>query len=351
MNYIPKRLLILLVIVVVLSIISNDRANSQVINRISPDSFAIIILPDTQFYSKRYFDTYYRQTQWIADNKGKLNIRFAIHLGDITHNNTHEQWYVADEAHRTLDQTSVAYSMVPGNHDMPKTGTGKDRVRNTSKYNKYFGPSRFKGKKWYGGHMGNTNDNNFTFFEWKNYKFMDVSLEFAPTDEALTWANKLMEQYKDRRVIVVTHCYQKSCKVGRTGCGGHKKNCATKYNLKGNGGDTVWEDLISNHRNIFMVLSGHVADVEHITRESDAGNEVHEILTNYQRERSDEDDKRSGNGWLRVLQFDPNENKIHVGSFSVDGVKRFNQTHRYNKDPTHPDHTYSFHYDMNTQVP
>ena len=353
-NYICRiyrRLFILLSIAVVLSIISCVKAKPRFINKIAPDSFAVVILPDTQFYSKRYPDIYYKQTQWIADNKDKLNIKFTIHLGDITHNNTHDQWKVADKAHRILDKVNVAYSMVPGNHDMPKTGTGVDRLRDTSKYNKYFGPGRFKGEKWYGGHLGNTNDNNYTFFEWKNLKFMAVSLEYAPTDEALTWANELIEQYKDRRVIVITHCYQKMHKVGKTRGGGHKKNCATKYDLEGNGGDAVWEDLISNHRNIFIVLSGHVTDVEHITRKSNAGNEVHEILTDYQRERSDDDDKMSGNGWLRILQFDPNENKIHVSSLSVDGMKIFYETERYNKDPAHPDHTYSFHYDMNTPVP
>ncbi|MFC1817392.1 metallophosphoesterase, partial [Thermodesulfobacteriota bacterium] len=302
------------------------------------------------FYSKRYPFTYYRQTQWIADNKDKLNIKFAIHLGDITHDNTHDQWKVADKAHRILDKVNVAYSMVPGNHDMPKTGTGDDRLRNTSKYNKYFGPGRFKGKAWYGGHMGTANDNNYAFFESANLKFMVVNLEYAPTDKALSWANKLIEQYKDRRVIVVTHCYLKICKVGKTGCGGHKKNCATAYNLEGNAGDVIWENLISIHGNIFMVLSGHVTDVEHIIRKSYAGNEVHEILTDYQRERSEEDDKMSGNGWLRILQFNPNENKIYVSSLSVDGVKRFYEAERYNKDPMHSDHIYSFDYAMDTPI-
>lgn len=344
-------LLISFSIVVVFSIISCVKAKPQLVNKISSDSFAIVLLPDTQFYSKRYPYTYYKQTLWIADNKDKLNIKFAIHLGDITHNNTHDQWKVADNAHRILDKADVAYSMVPGNHDMPKTGTGEDRKRDTSRYNKYFGPERYKGKAWYGGHMGTANDNNYAFFESANLKFMVVSLEYAPTVEALSWANKLIEQYKDRRVIVVTHCYQKMCKVGRTSCGGHKNDCATIYNLEGNGADTVWEDLISKHRNIFMVLSGHVTDVEHEILKGNAGNEVHEILTDYQRERSKEDYKRSGNGWLRILQFNPNENKIHVSSHSVDGLKRFYEIMRYDEDPAHPDHKYSFHYDMNTPFP
>jgi hypothetical protein len=359
MNYtrtIKHGLLIFLFIAVVLSIISCVKTKPQLIARQTSDIFAVILLPDTQFYSKRYPETYYRQTQWIFDHRDKLNVKFVIHLGDITHNNIHEQWEVADKAHRVLDKANIAYSMVPGNHEMPKIGTGEDRERNTTKYNKYFGPGRFSSKSWYGGHMGTTNDNNFTFFEWKNLKFMVVSLEFAPRDEALEWANKVIEQYKERRVIVVTHCYLDMCEAGNTGCGRYRNDCSIAYNLEGNGGDTIWEKLVSKHKNIFMVLSGHVTDVEHIIRKGGAGNDVHEILTDYQNERSKQNPytkkgKRSGNGWLRILQFNPNENKIHVSSRSVDGVKRFYETERYNKDPAHPDHTYSFHYDMNTPVP
>ena len=146
------------------------------------------------------------------------------------------------------------------------------------------------------------------------------------------------------------------CEAGNTGCGRYRNDCSIAYNLEGNGGDTIWEKLVSKHKNIFMVLSGHVTDDEHITRKGGGGNDVHEILTDYQNERSKQNPytkkgKKSGNGWLRILQFNPNENKIHVSSRSVDGVKRFYETERYNKDPSHSDHTYSFHYVMNTSVP
>jgi hypothetical protein len=359
MNYmrrINRGLFILLSIAIVLGTVRYVNAESSIINKLSPDSFAVVILPDTQYYSKRYPDTYYKQARWIVDNQSTLNIKFAIHLGDITDDNWREQWEVADKAHRILDKANVPYSMTHGTHDMSQTSTGV--LRDTSTYNKYFGPARFKGKKWYGGHMGATNDNNYTFFEAAGLKFLVVSLEYAPRDEALAWANELIEQYEDRRVIVVTHCYQEMSKVGETGGGGHLNNCATEFNLEGNGGDTVWEKLISKRKNIFMVLSGHVNDVEHEIRTGDSGCEVHEILTDYQAEMSEIHKKKgktkmekSGNGWLRILQFDPKENKIHVSSFSVDGMKRFYETERYNTDPAHLDHTYSFHYDMNTPAP
>jgi len=239
-------------------------------------------------------------------------------LGDITRNNTPEQWRIADRAHKILDKAGIPYSVIPGNHDMPKEGDG--RVRDTTNYNLYFGPHRFKKKKWYGGHMGLKNDNNFNFFKHGSLRFMVVCLEFAPTVKALDWANHLVNQYKDRRVIIVTHCYQAKSLAGEAGAGGYKTNCAIRCNIEGSGGDVVWEKLVSRHENIFMVLSGHVSDVEHKTRNGVAGNTVHEILTDFQSERpgGDEELKKSGNGWLRILKFVPAENKIYVNPYSVE---------------------------------
>ena len=110
MNYtrtIKHGLLIFLFIAVVLSIISCVKTKPQLIARQTSDIFAVILLPDTQFYSKGYPETYYRQTQWTVDHRDELNIKFVIHLGDITHNNTHEQWKVADKAHMILDKANI----------------------------------------------------------------------------------------------------------------------------------------------------------------------------------------------------------------------------------------------------
>ncbi len=309
-----------------------------------PAFFTIILLPDTQYYSKTYHETYYKQTQWIADHGDELNIKFVIHLGDITHDNTPEQWQVADKAHKILDESGIPYSMIPGNHDMPQEGEA--RVRDTANYNLYFGPNRFKGKKWYGGHLGSTNDNNYNFFEHEEFKFMIVCLEFAPRLKTLDWANHLISQHKHRSVIVVTHCYQAKRLVDEARGEGHQIDCAIRYDIEGSGGDIVWEKLVSRHKNIFMVLSGHRSDVEHNIRQGVEGNPVHEILTDYQNERPGGNlkMKKSGNGWLRMLKFVPGENKIYVSPYSVEKEKRYYMTSMYSEDPGHSDHTYSFSY-------
>jgi len=48
---------------------------------------------------------------------------------------------------------------------MGEPEAGDNLERDTTRFSDYCGPDRFKGKKWYGGHMGMTNDSNYNFFE------------------------------------------------------------------------------------------------------------------------------------------------------------------------------------------
>ena len=161
---------------------------------------------------------------------------------------------------------------------------------------------RFAGRKWYGGHMGDNNDNNYCFFEASGMKFMILNLEFAPRDETLDWAAGITERYPDHRVIVATHCYMRP-KARDTGC-------ATSYNIAGNSGEQMWQKFIRKQPNIFLVVSGHVLGVGLQTSINDAGGKVLEMLTDYQGLPN------GGDGWLRSLTFVPSENKIHVRTYS-----------------------------------
>ena len=78
----------------------------------SAESFSIIVLPDTQFYSESYPETYMAQTRWIRQRAEPDNVKFVIHLGDIVQNpDEPQEWEVADRAHRLLDGV-VPYSVL-----------------------------------------------------------------------------------------------------------------------------------------------------------------------------------------------------------------------------------------------
>ena len=285
-----------------------------------PD-FTVVLLPDTQNYSESYPDTYVSQTQWIKDRAKADNIKFVIHLGDIVqnYNNSEEEWKLADRAHKILDGV-VPYSVVPGNHDMEYVD--KKLLRNTRLYNKYFPPARFEKRPWYGGHMGDTNDSNYCFFEAAGMKFMVLSLEYAPRDKTLKWANEVVASHPQHRVIVATHCHMRP--------DGRDTQCGRSYGLADNSGQDVWDKFVRKHANIFMVVSGHVLGVGTQTSKNDAGRPVHEMLVDYQGLPN------GGDGWLKTLRFVPAENKIRVEAYSP-------LLKKYNKDPAH---TFTLDYRM-----
>ncbi|MFP6619064.1 MAG: metallophosphoesterase, partial [Pirellulaceae bacterium] len=256
---------------------------------VSKRPFTVVLLPDTQYYSELFPATYVTQTLWIRNRLLKDNIKFAIHLGDIVQNPTVKiEWDRANQAMAILDDV-VPYSVVPGNHDMVLT------QRDSRVYNMYFPPARFTTQKWYGGHMGKTNDNNYCFFEAAGMKFMVISLEFAPRDETLEWAASVAKLHSKHRVIVATHCYMRNEKRDTT--------CATDYQLKGNSGEQMWQKLIRKQPNIFLVVSGHVRGVGLRVSKNDAGGKVIQMLTDYQGLSN------GGDGWLRTLKFIPADNK------------------------------------------
>src|SRR5262245_20194500 len=101
----------------------------------SNEIFTVVLLPDTQFYSEKYPETYVAQTMWIRERVKADNIKFVVCLGDIVQNaHVEGEWKRADQAAHILDGV-VPYSAVPGNHDF----VVKEKVltRNSELYNKY----------------------------------------------------------------------------------------------------------------------------------------------------------------------------------------------------------------------
>jgi len=82
-----------------------------------PGLFTLIVLPDTQGYADvRHKETqkhwpsigdqrfcFFKQTEWIKENKKKRNIVMTVHVGDITQTQHDEEWDIADTAFKTID--------------------------------------------------------------------------------------------------------------------------------------------------------------------------------------------------------------------------------------------------------
>src|SRR5687768_5517330 len=60
--------------------------------------WTLVVLPDTQQYAERYPDIFLAQTRWIADQADALDIRYVLHVGDVTEWSTPGEWQLAERA-------------------------------------------------------------------------------------------------------------------------------------------------------------------------------------------------------------------------------------------------------------
>ncbi|WP_069187891.1 family 16 glycoside hydrolase [Sporosarcina globispora] len=280
----------------------------------SSSAFKIAVLPDTQNLAKDHPEIFRAQTQWIADNSEEQNIKFVVHEGDITNNNNIPQWEVAYDAMRTLDGV-VPYTVLPGNHDMGTGGSAN--TRDTTLFNTYFPVSDFSGTETFGGVYPaepDKYDNNYHTFNAGGTDWLVLSLEFGPRDPVLDWANEVVSSHPNHRVIVVTHSYMFSDETRQNT--GHSWN-AHNYGVASepggvNDGEEMWQKFVKLHSNISMVLNGHVLNDGQGRRVSvgDYGNKVYQMLSNYQMQAN------GGNGFIRLLEIDPEAGTIKATSYS-----------------------------------
>lgn len=259
--------------------------------------FTIVLLPDTQFYSQKFPKSYLAQTRWIKSTAPDMNTKFVIHVGDIVQTPQNEtEWQVADRAHKVLDG-HVPYSVLPGNHD---GAPGKLAL-----YNRYFGPRRFEDQPWYGGSVNPTNNAaNYCRFKAGGRQWMVLSLTYDPTPAELAWAREVVAAHPDDSVILATHAY------------------LLRKGKRGPRGRVIWDALVSRSPNIRMVVGGHIPGVAHGVSTREDGEEVLEILCDYQGLPN------GGNGWLQTMRFDPVAETIHVEAYSP-------LLDEYNHEPGH----------------
>ena len=80
----------------------------------SADGFTVLVLPDTQLYSKSYPHIFTIQTEWAVTQGAIL----VIHEGDIVDSATSiTQWNNANRSLSILNSHGVPYSVIAGNHD------------------------------------------------------------------------------------------------------------------------------------------------------------------------------------------------------------------------------------------
>src|SRR5688572_25877439 len=137
------------------------------------EHFTLVVLPDTQFYSKQRPHLFFSQTEWIRTNLAKENIVFVTQVGDIVHDHSKimPQWVTASNAMARLDGV-VPYGVAIGNHDYDSGGIKQGLA---TVWLQHFGPDRFKGRPWFGG--ASTNGlNSYQLFSGGGVDFIIIQL-------------------------------------------------------------------------------------------------------------------------------------------------------------------------------
>ena len=333
--------------------------------------FTVAMIPDTQNYvdyrhqkwSGFPFDAteqLYQQMRWVADNARSNggDIVFATHVGDVWQH--YSEWM--DPAHEArgfrwisnggsevamspkvhtrafeipasvqafqLIAGKLPFSIVPGNHDYdalwtdpahpPRPELKKDGVRHvgglTGFQSAFSDKSRFfMNQPWYvASHDGGAD--SAQIFTAGQCRFLHIGLQYQAPDASLEWAAEVIARYPGLPTIVATHDY-----LGRDGKRHMNSNpMQSRLDPTDNDPEMMWEEFVSRHDQIFLVLSGHVGGQGFSVDTNASGNPVYQMMADYQGRGQtviDAGAERTavGDGWLRLLRFDLDGDRPRIG--------------------------------------
>jgi Calcineurin-like phosphoesterase/PEP-CTERM motif len=291
---------------------------------ISPGSWTLAILPDTQIYAESYPAIFAAQTQFLADNKTNLNIQMVLQEGDITNHSTVAEWQVASNAFQTLDNAGVRYQLAQGNHDIGPSGNATVR---TSLFSTYFPTSRLAAQSTFGGVYPEADaanpgsflpNNNYSLFSAGGKDWISFDLEFGPRNEVIDWVDATLKANPDRQGMITTHAYLYSdgTRYDWAAKGTSQSWNPHAYGVSGqpggvNDGEEMWQKLKDNP-NLKFVFNGHVLNdgTGYLASTADNGNVVHQILANYQFLSN------GGQGYMRLLEFKPDGQTVEIRTYS-----------------------------------
>ncbi len=275
-------------------------------------AWSIVLLPDTQIYSQNYPGLFEAQTSWVADNIKERNIKFVLHLGDITNVNSVPEWKNARRAMANLDR-AIPYAFATGNHDY---GPGGNASTRDTLLNNHFKVAEYQNWPTFGGVKdAGKLDNTYHLFSAGGVDFLVLSLEWAVQDATIVWAQSIIDRYPDRTCILLTHAYMNNNDyrydhLDTTRPQTYNPHDYSTPGLK-NDGEQLWNKLVRKNKFAFT-FNGHVLGDGTGFRidNNDAGKPVAQMLANYQMRNL------GGEGYLRILEFQPDGKTVKVTSYS-----------------------------------
>jgi len=339
-------------------------------------TFTIAAIPDTQNYvdfrAQQWSgfaldgtEQFYGQMKWIKANAASNggDVVFATHLGDVWQH--YSAWMDEGHAERgmgwlpnagsTVAQSpkvttrgfeipaaklamdiidgALPFSIVPGNHDYDALWTspldpprpednylGTRHVGGLTGYLSAFSDQSdlLKDKPWLVGSNDQGADTAQVFTAGQ-CKFLHIGLQFQAPDASLDWASRIIAQHPNLPTIITTHHF-----LGRSGKRFEYTSPVAARDPIDNDAEMIWNDFVSRHDQIFMVLSGHVSGQGYSVATNRAGNPVHQIMSDYQSRGQSAIDagagyRALGDGWMRLMTFnlDGDKPQVHVRTYST----------------------------------
>lgn len=332
LNWLKKSTL-LVSLFFILALMVKGQQNYEAPKLSSEDSWSMIIIPDPQTYVKfsRNQPLFELMTAWIDENIDYLNIKMVLCVGDLVEHNeminpdgifgnqpSKLQWESVSRSFERLDG-KVPYITALGNHDY-----GFKSIENRkSNFNQYFPVDKnFQNMKILRDVALNaegipTLENaSFEITSPHGRKMLFLSLEFAPRDTIVSWAKTIVEseKYKDHTIVLLTHSYLNA---------NNEHIIKENYPIEDyNYGKAIFDKLVKPSKNIQMVFSGHIGSPDdpksHLGFRTDsnaAGQKVQQMVFNAQALGGGWMGN-GGDGWLRILEFMPDNHTVKVKTFS-----------------------------------
>lgn len=282
-------------------------------DEIAPEAssdYTFVWMSDTQYYSESYPHIYKRMVDWIAEQKDALSIPYVFHTGDLVDVATDpQQWAYADEYMNVLEDASIPYGVLAGNHDVDH------KTNDYTNYSTYFGEDRFANQPTYGGSYKD-NRGHYDLISANGNDFIMVYMGWGIGEEEITWLNDVLAQYPDRMAFLAFHEY---------------------LLVSGNRspiGNEIFEKVIVPNKNVVATLSGHYHDAETLIDSIDDDGDGSPDRTVYQMLADYQGGPEGGQGYMRLLHVNQADNSIHVKTYSpyLDDYNYYNPEQYPGKD-------------------
>lgn len=303
---------------------------------LAAEPFTVAVIGDQQFALRTtsFYPSFTAQTDWLAANAQAHNIRFVTQVGDLIENGDDlAQWNRAEDGMATFDTATdadggsgIPWSVSYGNHEEDASQPGNDPAGAWAHlYRQYFGSAsgahRYAGQPEFGGVSAN-DLNTWHIIRSSNEvdarEYLMLNLEYdapghapgsnpdpseIPAFDAIAWAWEVLEQHPGIPTILTTHVFEGTAfgPPSNPWYSGPGRNSQLE----------IFDKLVKDNPQIFMVLSGHTGQESHQVKTNAAGLPVLQMVTDYTKWLPN-----GGNGYLRLVELDEDADEIRVQTFT-----------------------------------